>query len=169
MCHSAEKIPAKEGCQSCQQIITNLPLQSILIGTSRHNFNCLRVPKVTQRCPTGSAQSKTYRSNHQKQQQALKFLKSPKKQKSYPSRVTKQTLIGGPLQVPKGAQRYPEGPLRVTLIKKEYDTIHQTLQWALKFLKSPKKQKSYLLQYLCEHPKGVHCRRLGVPTGTQRH
>ena len=133
------------------------------------HFSCPRAPRGTQRCPTGSAGSESFKSYHHTQQQALKFLKWPKKQKSYPSRVTKQTLIGGPLQVPKGAQRYPEGPLRVTLIKKEYDTIHQTLLWALKFLKSPKKQKSYLLQYLCEHPKGVHCRRLGVPTGTQRH
>ena len=167
MCHSAEKIPAKEGCQSKrvskkQQIYPSRVFKYAPLGTTS-------TAQGSQRCPTGSAESKNYWRNHQMYQQALKFLKSPKKQKSYPSRVTKQTLIGGPLQVPKGAQRYPEGPLRVTLIKKEYDTIHQTLLWALKFLKSPKKQKSYLLQYLCEHPKGVHCRRLGVPTGTQRH
>ena len=80
------------------------------------HFGCSRVPRGILRCQTGSSMSETFWSIQKKQQQALKFFKSPKTQKSYHSRVSYQALLGDPLQGPKGAQRYPEGPLRVTLV-----------------------------------------------------
>ena len=95
-------------------------------------------------------------------QLSLKYLKSPKKQKSQLTGHLNRHLAGGTLQVLWGGQEYQIGQLGQKKLH-----IHQIQQQALKFLKSPKKQKSQLLGYLNGHLPGVPCRCPGVPRSAQ--
>ena len=76
MCHSAEKIPAKEGCQSKrvskkQQIYPSRVFKYAPLGTTS-------TAQGSQRCPTGSAESPDVLVG-------FEIFQSPKKQESYPS------------------------------------------------------------------------------------
>ena len=94
-------------------------------------------------------------------QLSSKYLKSPKKQNSQLTGHLNRHLAGGTLQVLWGGWEYQIGQLG----QKNYIFTRYSTQQALKFLKSPKKQKSQLLGYLNGHPPGVPCRYPGAPRG----